>query len=94
MAKAGPRDSRTERALHYLQSSGMRRGIRGTSKGWTYIFFGALILRRVRKAIGSEPEVVFRGELKAGEAFTISHLPETYAGGRVRVRRRRAAPPS
>lgn len=91
MAKAGPRASRNERALQYLQRTGMRKGFLGTSKGWTYVFFGAIAVRRLRKAIGSEPEVVYRGELKPGESFTIDHLPQTYGGKRVRVRRRRGA---
>jgi hypothetical protein len=92
MAKAAPRATRSDRLLHVLQRTGMRRGLFGTSKGWTTIFVGALVLRRIRKAIGSEPEVVYRGELKAGEAFTISHLPQTYDGRRVRVRRRKITP--
>jgi hypothetical protein len=86
---AAPRDTRNDRVLHYLQRTGMRKGIRGTSMGWTYVFFGALVLRRLRRAIGSEPQVVYRGELKPGESFVIGHLTETYAGKRVRSRRRR-----
>jgi hypothetical protein len=94
VAKAAPRATRSERSLHYLQTVGMRKGLLGTSRGWLYVFFGTFVLRRLRKAIGSEPEIVFRGELKAGEAFTIDHLPETYSGKRVRVRRRKGAAPS
>jgi hypothetical protein len=89
MATAAPRATRSERVLHYLQRTGLRKGVMGTSRGWVYVFFGTLVLRRLRKAIGSEPEVVYRGELRPGEAFTIDHLPETYGGGRVKVRRRR-----
>lgn len=91
MAKAAPRASRSERALHLLQTTGMRKGFLGTSRAWTYVFFGTLVLRRLRKAVGSEPDVVYRGELKPGESFTIDHLPETYSGKRVKVRRRRGA---
>ena len=89
MPTAAPRATRNERALLFLQRTGLRKGLLGTSKGWTYAFFGAIVLRRVRKAIGSEPEVVYRGELKPGESFVIGHLPETYGGKRVRSRRRR-----
>ena len=80
--------SRSDGLLRYLQRTGMARGVLGTSRGWLYVFVGSLALRRLRKAIGSEPEVVFRGELKPGHAVTIDHLPETYDGRRVRVRRR------
>jgi hypothetical protein len=86
--KAAPRATRNERALVFLQRTGMRKGVMGTSRGWLYVFVGTFALRRLRKAIGSEPEVVYRGELKPGEAFTIDHLPETYSGRRVRVRRK------
>lgn len=92
MAKAAPRATRSDRLLHVLQRNGLRKGLLGTSKGWTAIFVGAFVLRRIRRAVGSEPEIVYRGELKAGEAFTISHLPQTYDGTRVRVRRRKITP--
>jgi hypothetical protein len=92
VAKAAPRATRSDRLLHVLQRAGLRKGLFGASRGWTTVFFGVLVLRRIRKAIGSEPEVVYRGELKEGEAFTISHLPQTYGGKRVRVRRRKVTP--
>jgi hypothetical protein len=82
--------TKNDRLLQFLQRTGMRKGLMGTSRSWLYVFFGTLALRRVRRMIGSEAEVVFRGELKPGEAFTINHVPETYDGRRVRVRRRRA----
>jgi hypothetical protein len=86
--KAAPRATRNDRLLTFLQRTGMRKGVMGTSRGWLYVFVGTFALRRLRRAIGSEPEVVYRGELKPGQAFTIDHLPETYSGRRVRVRRK------
>ncbi|HKH06744.1 MAG TPA: hypothetical protein VKA65_16360 [Acidimicrobiales bacterium] len=80
--------TKNDRLLQYLQRTGMRKGLMGTSRSWLYVFVGTLALRRVRRMVGSEPEIVFRGELQPGQAFTIDHLPETYDGRRVRVRRR------
>jgi hypothetical protein len=48
-------------------------------------------LRRFRRAVGSEAELVYRGELRPGETVQIDHRPETYDGKRVRSRRRKAA---
>ncbi len=82
--------TRTEQLLHSLQRTGMRRGVLGGSHRWLWVFVGTFLLRRLRHAIGSEPELVYRTELKPGEGFRIDHLPETYDGHRVRrgVRRR------
>jgi hypothetical protein len=44
------------------------------------------VTRRVRRAIGGEPEVVYRGELEPGRTLEISHLAETYGGKSVRRR--------
>jgi hypothetical protein len=44
------------------------------------------VTRRVRHAIGSEPAVVYRGELQPGDTIEISHLTETYGGNSVRRR--------
>jgi hypothetical protein len=46
-------------------------------------------VRRVRRAIGSEYELVYRGTLKPGEVLEIGHRTETYDGRRVRARRRK-----
>ena len=82
------RRTRTERVLTILQRNGLRKGLLGTSRGWLWVFVGSVALRRLRRAIGSEPQVVYRGELRPGQTFRIDHLPETYDGGKVRVRRR------
>jgi hypothetical protein len=44
------------------------------------------VTRRIRRAIGSEPAVVYRGEIKPGDTIQIAHLTETYEGKRVRRR--------
>lgn len=80
--------TRTDRVLTILQRNGLRKGLLGTSRGWLWVFFGSVALRRLRRAIGSESDLVYRGQLRPGEAFRIEHLPETYGGGKVRVRRR------
>jgi hypothetical protein len=80
--------TKNDRLLQYLQRTGMRKGLLGTSRSWLYVFFGTLAVRRIRRMIGSEPEVVFRGELRPGQAFSIDHLAQTYGGRRVRVRKR------
>jgi len=46
-------------------------------------------IRRRRRAIGSEPDLVYRGELRPGETLRIAHQPETYEGKPVRSRRRK-----
>ena len=86
---AGLRDrTRTDRLLQFLQNRGVRGSIYGSSKTWLYVAFGAYVLRRVRRAVGSESELVYRGELRPGETVRIAHKPETYAGKKVRSRRR------
>jgi hypothetical protein len=45
-------------------------------------------VRRLRRAIGSEYELVYRGEVKPGETIQIDHLTQTYDGKQVRSRRR------
>jgi hypothetical protein len=84
--------TRTERLLRTAQATGMRRGVLGGSPRWVWVFVGTYLLRRLRKAIGSEPVLVYRGELKPGQSFTIDHRPETYDGHQVKrrgLRRRR-----
>jgi hypothetical protein len=50
------------------------------------VFVAVWGIRRVRRLIGSEPAVVYRGEVEPGHAIEISHLTETYAGKRIRRR--------
>jgi hypothetical protein len=78
--------SRIDRGLRLVQARGMRRGVSGGSRVWFWMFVAAWTSRRLRRAIGSEPAVVYRGELDPGETIEIGHLPETYGGKRVRRR--------
>ena len=80
MARALRPESRIDRGLRLVQSHGSRRGVRGDSRAWFWV------TRRVRRAIGSEPAVVYRGELQPGDTIEISHLTETYGGKSVRRR--------
>ena len=70
--------SRTEGLLGFLQTRGVQRGIFGSSRAWFWIAIGAWALRRVRRVVGSEPELVFRGEIKPGQAIRIDHTTEVY----------------
>jgi hypothetical protein len=70
--------SRLDGVLRYMQTRGVQRGVRGSSRAWFWIAVGAWVLRRVRRFVGSEPEVVFRGELKPGQSLRIDHLREVY----------------
>lgn len=83
------RKSRIERSLHFLQRRGVNKGVLGSSRGWFWVAVVTWGLRRARRAVGSEYELVYRGEIKAGETLEIGHLPETYSGKRVRSRRRK-----
>jgi hypothetical protein len=73
-----PKGSRTGGLLNFLQTRGVQRGIFGNSRAWFWIAVSAWVLRRVRKVIGSEPELVYRGEIKPGQALQIDHLDEVY----------------
>jgi hypothetical protein len=70
--------TRTDNWLGLLQSRGFQRGIMGTSRTWAWVAVGAFVIRRLRRLAGSEPEVVFRGELKPGQTLRIDHLDEVY----------------
>jgi hypothetical protein len=83
------RKSRLDRSLHFLQRRGMNKGVLGSSRPWLYVFVATFVLRKVRRSIGSEYELVWRGEVRPGETIRIGHLAETYAGKPVRARRRR-----
>jgi hypothetical protein len=87
---AGLRDrSRIDRLLAQAQHRGVRLGVYGSSRVWFWIAVFAWVSRRMRRAVGSEPLLVFRDELRPGEVVQISHVPETYQGKRVGSRRRR-----
>jgi hypothetical protein len=83
------RKDRLDRALHFLQLRGVNKGVLGSSRGWFWVAVVTWSIRRLRRAIGSEYELVYRGELKTGETLQIGHRPETYGGERVRSRRRK-----
>jgi hypothetical protein len=83
------RKSRLDTVLRLLQRRGMNLGVLGRSRSWFWVFVAAFGIRRFRRAIGSEYELVYRGELKPGEVIQIDHRAETYEGRRVRSRRRR-----
>jgi hypothetical protein len=81
--------SRLETLLRMAQRRGVRRGVYGSSRFWLMVAIGAWGVRRFRRAIGSEPDLVYRGELRPGETLRIAHQPETYEGKPVRSRRRK-----
>lgn len=80
---------RLDKGLAALQRLGLRKGVGGSSRPWLYVFVAALGLRKARQMIGSEYEVVWRGEVRPGETIRIGHLAETYDGKAVRSRRRK-----
>jgi hypothetical protein len=86
---AKARRSRLDRGLQMMQRNGVRRGVFGGSRGWFWVAVGTWGVRRLRRAVGSEPELVYRGELRPGQTFEIDHLPETYGGKKLRIRRTR-----
>jgi hypothetical protein len=86
MARALRPESRIDRGLRLVQAHGSRRGVRGGSRGWVWVYVVVWVIRRIRRAIGSEPAVVYRGEIKPGDTIQIAHLTETYEGKRVRRR--------
>ncbi len=86
---ARTRVSRFDRGLRLVQARGMSRGVMGGSRAWLWVFMAAWGARRVRRVIGSEPVVVYRGEIKPGHTINVHHLVETYGGKRIRGFRRR-----
>ena len=83
------RKARVDRGLHFIQRRGMNKGVLNSSRPWLYVFLVSFGLRKFRQAIGSEYEVVWRGEVRPGETIRIGHLAETYEGKAVRSRRRK-----
>jgi hypothetical protein len=75
-----------DRGLRLVQTRGMSRGVFGGSGTWFWVFLAAWGARRLRRAIGSEPVVVYRGEVEPGHTLEIGHLAETYGGKRIRRR--------
>jgi hypothetical protein len=83
--------TRIDRVLAGLQRRGVRQGLYGSSRFWFWMAVFAYGSRRLRRAVGSESRLVYRGELRPGEILQIGHLTETYQGKRVRSRRRKIA---
>lgn len=81
--------SRVDKTLQLLQRTGVRKGVVGGSNRWVWVAVATWGLRRLRRAVGSEPELVYRGELRPGQTFEIEHLAETYGGKKLKVRRKR-----
>jgi hypothetical protein len=79
-----------ERGLRFLQARGVQRGVLGTSRVWFWVAVASWGLRQARRLSGGQPEVVYRAELKPGQAVEIDHLTEVYgtSGKRRRFRRR------
>ena len=86
MARSTRSVSRIDGGLRYLQATAWRRGVRGESRRWFWVFVAVWSIRRLRRLVGSEPAVVYRGELQPGDTIEISHLTETYGGNSVRRR--------
>ena len=80
--------SRTDKGLALLQRTGVRKGVVGGNSRWVWVALATWGLRRLRRTIGSEPELVYRGELRPGQTFEIQHMPETYGGKKLKVRRK------
>ena len=89
MARSALRRSRIDRNLGRLQRRGTRKGLYGSSRFWFWMAVTAWGLRKFRNATGAVPSLVFRDELRPGESIQVSHAAETYAGKRVRSRRRK-----
>lgn len=81
--------SRLDAALRFGQRRGLNKGVLGSSRPWFWVFVASWGIRRFRRAIGSEYELVYRGDLRPGEVLQIGHRAETYAGKPVRSRRRK-----
>jgi hypothetical protein len=80
---------RIDSGLRYLQRRGIDRGILGSSRAWFWVGIATWCLRFARRTFGNQSELVYRGTLRPGETLHIGHKAETYAGKRVRSRRRK-----
>ena len=56
----------------------VQRGLFGGNRTWMAVFGVMAAAKVVRRIAGSEPETVFRGELRPGEGLIITHLTETF----------------
>lgn len=84
MARTPRTTSRLDRVLRFVQARGMSRGVMGGSGPWFWVFVAVLGARRLRRSVGSEPVLVYRGEVEPGQTLNIDHLVETYGGKPIR----------
>ncbi|MBW3614240.1 MAG: hypothetical protein KY439_02895 [Actinobacteria bacterium] len=68
----------------YLWAAAIRRGLLGGSRPWMAILAVAGTLRLIRRLSGSEPETVYREELKAGQALIVTHHRKQRLGDELR----------
>ena len=68
----------------WLFRNGMRRGVMGGSRPWTYVAVLAGALRLFNRFRGSEPEIAYREELEPGQTLVI-HLERESGKGSVEV---------
>lgn len=57
-----------------LTPMGLVRGVLGGSRPWLAVAVAGAGFRLLKRMVGKQPEVVFREELKPGQAVVISHL--------------------
>lgn len=59
--------------LERLRKAGFRKGVLGSSRGWTAVWVTLAGFRLLRRFTRRDPEVVYREELKPGETLVIAH---------------------
>lgn len=59
--------------LNRLIRNGLKQGLLGGSRPWLVVGGAALALRVLRKLAGNEEEVVYREELRPGEAVVVAN---------------------
>ena len=62
-----------QKLLRMMLRNGLTRGVLGGSRPWLVLGGIAAGMRVLRKIAGSEPQVVYSEELKAGETVVIAH---------------------
>jgi hypothetical protein len=77
-----------DRWLRRFTTLGLARGLRG-SRPWLITGMAAIGLRALRRIANPGPEVLYRTQLKGGDAFEI--IARAPASGRRGRRRRRTA---
>jgi hypothetical protein len=59
--------------LSRLTRTGLRKGLIDGSRPWLFVGTTVAAIRIVRRFTRKEPEVVFCGEIKPGQALVIKH---------------------